>query len=130
MGINEQITYWKKLSDYDIITAKHMFLTKRYPYCLYMCHLSVEKMLKSLVMQKINRNPPFSHNLIALAKELDITFDEVQKNLLADLTEFNIEARYPEWKKEFYKKANKKYTQIYFIHSQKLQKWLKKFLKK
>mgnify|MGYP001587100192 FL=1 len=37
------IKYWKDLSDYDITTAKFMFETKRYPYSLFMCHLSIEK---------------------------------------------------------------------------------------
>lgn len=130
MSIQEQSTHWKELSDYDMTTAKYMFITKRYPYCLYMCHLAVEKILKSLLMQQTENHPPFTHNLVALAKGLEIIFDEEQKILLADLTEFNIEARYPEWKKEFYKRADRKYTNDYFTKAQKLQKWLKKFLKK
>jgi HEPN domain-containing protein len=130
MSTKEQITHWKELSDYDMVTAKHMFQTKRYPYCLYMCHLSIEKILKGLLMEHTGNHPPFSHNLVALAKGLEINFDEIQKTLLADLTEFNIEARYPEWKKEFYKRATGKYTHNYFTQAQKLQKWLKKFLKK
>jgi HEPN domain-containing protein len=130
MDIQNQSSYWKKLSDYDITTAKHMFQTKRHPYCLFMCHLSIEKLLKSLLVKQTGKHPPFSHNLIALAKELTIELNEDQQYLLADLTEFNIEARYPEWKKEFYKRANKKYTQEYYLRTQKFQKWLKKFLKK
>ncbi len=130
MSTKEQITHWKSLSDYDMTTAKYMLQTKRYPYCLYMCHLSIEKILKGLLMQQTGNHPPFSHNLVALAKSLEITFDENQKTLLADLTEFNIEARYPEWKKEFYKRATGKYTYDYFTQTQKLQKWLKKFLRK
>ena len=130
MSTKEQIFHWQELSDYDITTTKYMFQTKRYPYCLYMCHLSIEKILKSIIMQQTSQHPPFTHNLVALAKTTEINFDEQQKILLSDLTEFNIEARYPEWKKQFYKRANRKYTYNYFTQTQKFQKWLKKSLKK
>lgn len=124
------VKYWKDLSDYDIITAKFMFQTKRYPYCLFLCHLSIEKILKSLIVKQTKINAPYTHNLIDLAKRIGIKFSEDDKNLLADLTEFNLETRYPEWKKEFYRKATKKYTENYFNQSAELQKWLKKLLKK
>lgn len=124
------ISYWNDLSDYDIVTAKHMFETKRYPYCLFLCHLSVEKILKALIVAKTRKHSPYSHNLVDLAKHTEIEFSTDQKNLLADLTEFNLEARYPEWEKEFYKKATKNYTEKYFNQTVNFQKWLKKYLKK
>ena len=122
------IKYWKELSDYDFKTAEFMFQTKRYPYCLFMCHLSIEKLLKSLIVKITKKHAPYSHNLVDLAKRTSIEFSEENKSLLADLTEFNLEARYPEWQKKFYLKCTKKYTEEYFIKTKKLQKWLKKYL--
>lgn len=124
------IAYWKDLSNYDIKTAEHMFKTGRYPYCLFMCHLSIEKILKALIVNFFKKHAPHTHNLVDLAKHTKITFSDEQKDLLADLTEFNLEARYPEWQKEFYTKATKMYTLKYFNQSMRLQKWLKNFLKK
>lgn len=124
------IDYWRDLSDYDITTAKYMFETKRYPYCLFLCHLSIEKALKALIVLRTKKHAPFSHNLVDLAKHTNIEFSNEQKNLLADLTEFNLEARYPEWEKKFYKKATKQYTELYFKQTINFQKWLKKYLKK
>lgn len=122
------IKYWAELSDYDITTAKFMLKNKRYPYCLFMCQLSIEKILKALVVKLTNKHAPYSHNLVDLAKRTNIEFSEKDKTLLADLTEFNLEARYPEWQKEFYSKCTKKYTEDYFKKTQKLQRWLKKYL--
>lgn len=93
-----------------------------------MCHLSIEKILKVLVVKKEKKHAPYSHNLIDLAKKTAIDFSEENKILLADLTEFNLEARYPEWQKEFYSKCSKKYTFDYFNMAKKLQIWLKKHL--
>jgi len=127
-GFEDLIKYWKELSDYDIKTAEFMLESKRYPYCLFMCHLSIEKILKALIVKKTKDHAPYSHNLINLGKITDIDFSEEDKALIADLTEFNLEARYPEWQKEFYSQCSKKYTEDYFIKTKKLQKWLKKYL--
>ncbi|MBU4338039.1 HEPN domain-containing protein [Patescibacteria group bacterium] len=90
--------------------------------------MAIEKILKALIVKLSKVNAPYSHNLVDLAKKTSIEFSEEQKILLADLTEFNLEARYPEWQKQFYLKCNKKYTQDYFNRSDKMQKWLKKHL--
>lgn len=124
------VNYWRELSEYDMKTAKFMFQTKRYPYCLFMCHLAIEKILKAIIVNKTEKHAPYSHNLVELAKRSKLNFDEDQKNLLADLTEFNLEARYPEWQKDFYKKANKNYAIKYLNDSIKIHKWLKKHLQK
>jgi len=120
--------YWIDLSDYDFTTAKFMLKSKRFPYCLFMCHLSVEKLLKALIVKFTKEHAPYSHNLVDLAKRTKIDFLEEDKMLLADLTEFNLEARYPEWQKKFYSKCSYKYTEDYFQKTKKFQKWLKKYL--
>lgn len=128
--IKNLANYWRELSDYDIKTAEYMLQSKRYPYCLFMCHLAVEKILKAIIVVETGKHAPYSHNLVELAKNSKLDFDEAQKDLLADLTEFNLEARYPEWQKDFYKKATKNYTIQYLNDSIKIHKWLKKHLQK
>ena len=127
-NIKQLVKYWVDLSDYDFLTATFMLKTKRYPYCLFMCHLSIEKLLKALIVKFTKKHAPYSHNLVDLAKRTGIEFKEEDKMLLADLTEFNLEARYPEWQKEFYSRCSKKYTEDYFQKAKTLQKWLKKHL--
>jgi len=122
------IEYWRKLSEYDFGTAKNLFEAKRYPYCLFFCHLAIEKILKALVVREILEHAPYTHNLVDLAKKTNLDFSEEQKTLLADLTEFNLEARYPEWKKEFYKKATKAHASAYLNETARLRLWLKKQL--
>ncbi|MDI6591967.1 MAG: HEPN domain-containing protein [Patescibacteria group bacterium] len=127
-NLKKIINYWRELSDYDLITAEFLFKAKRYPYCLFMCHLSIEKLLKALIIKFTKKHAPYSHNLVDLAKKTGIQFSKEDKILLSDLTEFNLEARYPEWQKEFYSRCSKNYTEDYLRKTQKLQKWLKKYL--
>lgn len=128
--IIDLLRHWSKMADYDMKTAQSMFNAKRYPYALFMCHLSIEKLLKAIIVRQTNEHAPYTHNLIELGKNTKIDFSEEYKNLLADLKEFNLEARYPEWKKDFYKKANNSYTKKYLLETKSLFKWLQKYLKK
>ena len=45
--MNDKVTYWIEMSDYDFDTAKAMLETKRYLYVAFMCHQTIEKMLKA-----------------------------------------------------------------------------------
>ena len=128
--INKIVFYWESHAEYDIETAKHMFKTKRYPYVLFMCHLSVEKLLKGIYVKENGKHSIYTHNLVELAKKTKIDFFDEQKKLLAELSGFNIEARYPEWKSNFYKIATKEFTEKYYIQTKKFYLWLKKYLKK
>lgn len=124
------VKYWKEHADYDIETAKSMFDAKRYPYALFMCHLSIEKLLKALYVKQYGEHAPYVHNLVELAKKLSFNFEDDHKKLLADLSSFNLEARYPEWKSVFYKTATKSYTKKYLENTIEFYLWLKKYLKK
>ncbi len=128
--VAELFQHWSKTADYDIKTASDMFNVKRYPYALFMCHLAIEKLLKALIVKQTNEHAPYTHNLVELGKNSGINFTEDDQILLADLKEFNLESRYPEWKKDFYKKANRKYTERYLLRTTSLFAWLKKYLKK
>ncbi|GAI74786.1 unnamed protein product, partial [marine sediment metagenome] len=37
-----------KSAEYDLNTAKFMLKSRRYIYVIFMCHLSLEKMLKAI----------------------------------------------------------------------------------
>ena len=49
---------WFKQADYDMETAEFMFKGERYFYTVFMCHLSIEKALKGLIIQKNKEAPP------------------------------------------------------------------------
>ena len=55
--MNKAILNWIKTSDYDIITATAMLKSKRHLYVIFMCHLSVEKLLKAVVCNVTQKIP-------------------------------------------------------------------------
>lgn len=51
--------------------------------------------------------PPMTHRLIFLAETAEMDLSEKQIELLEIVTDFNLEARYPDEKFSFYKKCTK-----------------------
>lgn len=87
---------WIKQSDYDLNTARDMFNAGRYIYTVYMCHLAIEKALKSLVIVATGEAPPRTHNLIQLAKLGSANLNNEQKQFIAEINTASITTRYPE----------------------------------
>jgi HEPN domain-containing protein len=67
MESDERVRYWLDLAQYDLDTAQAMLETKRYLYVGFMCHQTVEKALKGLIVQFKAENPPPIHSLLRLA---------------------------------------------------------------
>jgi HEPN domain-containing protein len=128
--LNEKAKYWVELSDYDFETAEAMLVSGRYLYVGYMCHQTIEKILKSYFSFKFNETPPFSHNLSYLAEKsglIDLLPDEYL-HFINILEPLNIEARYPTHKGELLKSLSKKRCEEILLKTKKLQKWVKERL--
>ncbi len=122
--VKQLIQYWLDGSDYDWKTSLSLLKAKKYPYCLFMCHLSVEKLLKGLIVKEEKDHAPMTHNLTFLAGKLDIEFSKERIQLLQEMNDFNIEARYPDEQNEFYKKATKEFARRYVSKTKELREWL------
>lgn len=128
--MNEKVKYWIELSDYDYETAEAMLASGRYLYVGFMCHQTIEKILKSYFSFKFNETPPFSHNLSYLAEKsglIDLLPDEYS-HFINMLEPLNIEARYPTHKGELLKSLSKKRCKEILLKTKKLQKWVKERL--
>ncbi len=125
--MNEHIKYWVDLSDYDLETAAAMLDSRRFLYVGFMCHQSIEKILKAYYRSKTTDNPPFSHSLSYLAKlsELYNEFSDEQKDFIDQIEPLNIETRYPSHKEQLFNSLNEtKCTEILNLTKQ-LQEWIK-----
>lgn len=94
---------WLRQADYDMDTADYMFTGQRYFYAVFMCHLSIEKALKGLYRQTLNREPPRVHNLIYLLKQIGLKPPERIGKFIVKLTEASVATRYPEEIRELQK---------------------------
>lgn len=123
--LKKQIEFWEKSGQEDWETANFLFTGKRYAPCLFFCHLSLEKLLKGLVITNTENSAPHTHDLERLAVLSGINFSKEQANTFKTMTRFNISSRYDDQKLSFHEIADKKFTEKYLIITKKLFIWLK-----
>ena len=125
------LAYFQKSSEEDWKIAQKLFRSKDYAHSLFFCHLTLEKLLKCIIVAKTDKAAPYIHDLVKLAQAADIKPDKNTEGVLKEITTFNIAGRYDDEKQSFYKKCTKSYTEKYFNLSGGIYLWLKKdYLKK
>ncbi|MCL4457209.1 MAG: HEPN domain-containing protein [Nitrospirae bacterium] len=124
--MDKHIVNWIKSSQYDLKTAEHMFKTGRYIYVLFMCHLSVEKLLKGLYEAVLKKVAPKTHNLIHLLNTTGVELPEKHLETLESLNALSIVTRYPEDIEAMVKAFKRKKAGDYLQKTKELLKWLKK----
>jgi HEPN domain-containing protein len=126
MSSKKQAEIFFTNAEYKMAAAKSLFNNKHYVECLFFCHLALELYLKGLITLKLGGLPPYTHDLAVLGKFVNINLDEKKIMLLEEINEFNLRARYDDYRLAFYKKATKQYTENYIKATNKLILWLRK----
>jgi len=124
MDKKEKMNYWLESAKDDWEVAKHLFEKADYSYSLFFGHLTIEKILKAIYVERLNENPPYTHRLTDLAEKVSLQLSEEQLELLETITDFNLEARYPDEKFSFKKRCTKDFTEIYLKKIEEMKRWL------
>lgn len=122
------VKHWIESSEKDFKVMNILFKEKSYDWALFIGHISVEKLLKAYYVKIHNTNAPFTHNLYRLAQLSNIELTDEYSDWLDQITTFNIEARYDDFKKEFYSLCTFEYTQNWIYKIEVILKWLKQML--
>jgi len=130
MTKDEIINYWLKSADTDLKAMNSLLKNRHYVWALFLGHLITEKLLKAVYVKNIGTDVPYIHNLVRIAEESKLDLTEKQKDFLAEVTTFNIKARYSDYKGRFRKKATRKFTECYIAEIKEFRKWLLKKIKK
>lgn len=128
MNKKEIIKYWIESSDNDFATMQSMYKSKHYSWCLFIGHLVIEKLLKAYYIKNIGSKNILSHDLLRIAEQAGLVLDDKQKIFFATVTTFNINARYDDYKHNFYKLCTKDYTNLWNSKIKEYREWLKEKL--
>ena len=124
------MNYWIKSSDNDYEVMLDLKEKKRNTYCLFFGQLLIEKLLKAYYA-KINKSAPYAprtHELAYLANKMNMKLTEKQVDMLETISDFNMEARYGDYKYTFQLKCTDEYTNMWIENIKELRKWLKELL--
>ncbi|MDR4506851.1 MAG: HEPN domain-containing protein [Candidatus Brocadiaceae bacterium] len=122
--MKQNIDYWLKSAAHDLDVAETLFQNKKYDWCLFIGHLVIEKTLKAFYVMDKQEMPPKIHNLAKLAENTKISFTEDQMAFLADVNDFNIEARYPDSNFSFYQTCTREFAENQFSKIKEMYRWL------
>ena len=119
------IEFWIADSDEDYETMTAMFDKKRYSWSLFVGHLMVEKLLKACFVKINEEYPPFTHNLLKLAKDSKISLTDELKLQLTTITAFNLNTRYDDYKRSFQRNCTPDFTNEWVEKIKELKIWIK-----
>ncbi len=95
----------------NVLVANDLFNSEHYSWSLFIWHLVVEKIIKTYLI-KTGKEVPYIHDIRKLVEhsEINVRDLDISVSELDEITAFNLEARYDDYKFEFYKKADKEYS--------------------
>lgn len=96
---------------------------------MFIGHLILEKILKAHYVKDNKKTPPKTHNLVYLAKNINLKFSDEQLEYFDTVNDFNIEARYIDYKNSFYQKCTQTFTKENFNRIKEQYKWIKEKIK-
>lgn len=124
MNREEKIKYWLTSAENDWVVANHLIDKGDYPYALFFGHLTLEKILKAIYIKQTDDSPPLTHRLVFLAQKVEIPASPEQFELLEIVTDFNLEAGYPDERFSFFQKCTAQFTKDYMSKIEEFKKWL------
>jgi HEPN domain-containing protein len=112
-------------SDYDIEVAEAMLKSGRNIYCIFMCHLSLEKALKGLYLKRLNEIPPKLHDLMYFVNKLNLTMTEEYLVFVTRINRLSITTRYPNDLRKLIVLYSKEQTTTILQQTKTTQQWIK-----
>lgn len=125
MTKEEHIGFWKESAHDDWQTACYNLDGKKMLPALFFFHLTIEKLLKALwVKHNVGNTPPFTHDLVTLYQQLDLEMPAEWYDYLNTINRWNIEGRYPDYKRKLHALAGDAYMNHHFQQVGELRQWL------
>ncbi len=116
---------WLDSAEQNYSTMQHLIKSKDYSWALFLGHLVIEKTLKAIYVRRFQKHAIFTHDLLRLASKIGLELSEEQQDWLDKITTFNLNARYDNYKQDFYKLCTKDFSAVWVDRIVTLKQWLK-----
>ncbi|MBR2770938.1 MAG: HEPN domain-containing protein [Prevotella sp.] len=122
----DKVAYWLDIANEDLEVAEDLFKAKRWLYVAFMCHQVIEKTLKAYWNAVREDDPPYVHNHRRLAEGSGLydKMSDVQRRFLGQISNMNIEARYPEYKTGIARSLNEEKSREIIDETKQMQLWI------
>lgn len=125
MTEKDLVKFWIDGSDEASRVAEDLYRLDHRSFCLFFCHLTLEKMLKAVLAKKSPGQSYYIHSLSKLATIAELNLPTDWLEVLDEISTFNVKARYNDIKLELYKRATPAYTKRFLNKTKEIKQWLK-----
>jgi len=123
-NIEKIINYWIESSDQNYATMKNLLKSRDYSWALFIGHLVIEKLLKAHYVKNQKKHALHTHDLLRLSSKCGIEVSSEYEVWLDEISTFNLNARYDNYKQDFFKLCTREFTEVWVQRIEKLREWL------
>jgi HEPN domain-containing protein len=127
-NVDNLVRFWRESSDQNYTTMHNLINSRDFSWALFLGHLVIEKLLKAVYISRVKKHPPFTHDLLRLANKLDLKLPDGYDEWLDAITTFNLNARYDDYKQNFYRLCTVEFTTEWVEKIETIRVWLIKQL--
>ena len=121
MTVRQHINYWLTSASRDRKTMETLLKNGERAWALFLGHLTIEKLIKAICVAR-GSGVEKTHSLDKLAVKAGLPISQTKMIELAELSTFNIAARYPDYKAKLHLLCTPAYTHNWMV---KIQWWYK-----
>ena len=127
-NIDKIVQHWIDASEKDFQTMQNLLRSGDYSWAMFLGHLVLEKLLKAHFVKNQKKHALFTHDLLRLATKAELIFNDEIEEWLDDISTFNINARYDNYKQDFFKLCTKDFAKLWSERIEIIRQWLIKEL--
>ena len=127
-NIDKIVQHWIDASEKDFQTMQNLLRSGDYSWAMFLGHLVLEKLLKAHFVKNQKKHALFTHDLLRLATKAELIFNDEIEEWLDDISTFNINVRYDNYKQDFYKLCTKDFAKLWSERIEIIRQWLIKEL--
>ena len=129
MNKSEVVSFWLESAQEDWEFAVEIWKSgKRLYNALFFAQLALEKTLKALHYHKKEDHPLLTHDLVLLSKKIGLDLDKETLVDLGEISLFNINARYDDYKYTFKRKATPEFVRKWMNRAKEIRNYILGFL--
>lgn len=124
--MKKETKIWLKFAKEDFENMEIMWESRRYGATAFYCQQTLEKLMKAIIVEFVNKRPPKIHDLLRLKEESRLDLPDKWEKILKLLTRHYYLVRHPDLVKSY--TATRKKMEPILAQTKEIYQWiLKKF---
>ena len=119
------IRHWVRGAERDWHAAEVLLTAGAYSQCVFLAHLTVEKLAKAhWIKEHENPDPPMWHNITKLLRQTSVVLPDDERATAAELSNLQTESRYPDYTTSLFEDLTTTHAHALWHRTEQLRQFL------